>query len=183
MGLFYCAAPLSGAFGGLLATGLAQIRHDGYNRWPWIFIVEGVCLLGLLIDFKVLTYKDHYDYIRSLDSVLLTTYTRTNQLLDRGGTLSCPKSYETRCAWSDCSLGRRPRRFLVDMGMVTKSLKYDLYLTKLQVRMAVFNVNTILCSLNFFAIITPSVSATPNLLVTNKRQDLFVLFILAHYNL
>ena len=58
LGLFYCAAPLSGAFGGLLATGLAEIRYHGYNRkyrrdialvplltgsgWPWIFIVEGV---------------------------------------------------------------------------------------------------------------------------------------------
>lgn len=37
MGMFYCAAPLSGAFGGLLATGLATIKHNGYNRWPWIF--------------------------------------------------------------------------------------------------------------------------------------------------
>ena len=32
MGLFYCAAPLSGAFGGLLATGLAEINFNGYNR-------------------------------------------------------------------------------------------------------------------------------------------------------
>jgi MFS family permease len=39
--VFYCAAPLSGAFGGLLATGLAEIRFGGYNRWPWIFFVEG----------------------------------------------------------------------------------------------------------------------------------------------
>ena len=31
--LFYCAAPLSGAFGGLLATGLAQIHTGGYNGW------------------------------------------------------------------------------------------------------------------------------------------------------
>jgi MFS family permease len=37
IGLFYCAAPLSGAFGGLLATGLATIQYNGYNRWPWIF--------------------------------------------------------------------------------------------------------------------------------------------------
>jgi len=41
MQVFYCAAPLSGAFGGLLATGLAEIRFGGYNRWPWIFFVEG----------------------------------------------------------------------------------------------------------------------------------------------
>ncbi|KAI1324291.1 MFS transporter-like protein [Xylariaceae sp. FL0255] len=42
IGYFYCAAPLSGAFGGLLATGLAKIRHGGYNRWPWIFFIEGI---------------------------------------------------------------------------------------------------------------------------------------------
>jgi MFS family permease len=35
--LFYCAAPLSGAFGGLLATGLAQIHTGGYNGWVSIF--------------------------------------------------------------------------------------------------------------------------------------------------
>lgn len=33
IGLFYCAAPLSGAFGGLLATGLSEIRTKGYNGW------------------------------------------------------------------------------------------------------------------------------------------------------
>ena len=37
LGLFYCAAPLSGAFGGLLATGLAEIRHGGYNREYFAF--------------------------------------------------------------------------------------------------------------------------------------------------
>jgi MFS family permease len=51
--LFYCAAPLSGAFGGLLATGLAEIRVNGYNGWPWIFIVEGAItvLFGMVTIF------------------------------------------------------------------------------------------------------------------------------------
>ncbi|KAH3954998.1 hypothetical protein HBH70_035880 [Parastagonospora nodorum] len=40
-GLFYCAAPLSGAFGGLLASGLAKIEVGGYEKWPWIFFIEG----------------------------------------------------------------------------------------------------------------------------------------------
>ncbi|KAI1432917.1 MFS transporter-like protein [Xylaria sp. CBS 124048] len=53
VGYFYSAAPLSGAFGGLLATGLSKIRHGGYNRWPWIFFVEGAvtALFGILCFF------------------------------------------------------------------------------------------------------------------------------------
>jgi MFS family permease len=31
IGLFYCAAPLSGAFGGLLATGLVKIHSGDYD--------------------------------------------------------------------------------------------------------------------------------------------------------
>lgn len=42
LGLWYCAAPLSGAAGGLLAAGLSQIHYRGYNSWPWIFIIEGI---------------------------------------------------------------------------------------------------------------------------------------------
>jgi MFS family permease len=42
IGIFYGAAPLSGAFGGLLATGLAQIEYGGYNRWQWIFFIEEI---------------------------------------------------------------------------------------------------------------------------------------------
>lgn len=33
IGLFYCAAPLSGAIGGLLATGLSRINTTGYHGW------------------------------------------------------------------------------------------------------------------------------------------------------
>jgi MFS family permease len=48
LGIWYCAAPLSGALGGLLAAGLSQISYGGYNSWPWIFIIEGVitCIFG-----------------------------------------------------------------------------------------------------------------------------------------
>ena len=51
IGLFYCAAPLSGAFGGLLATGLAKIHTGGYKGWPFIFFVEG----GITVLFGILT--------------------------------------------------------------------------------------------------------------------------------
>lgn len=38
IGLFYSAAPLSGAWGGLLASGLAEIKTKGYPGWPFIFV-------------------------------------------------------------------------------------------------------------------------------------------------
>jgi hypothetical protein len=43
LGLFYTAASLSGAFGGLLARGLSAIGEVGkQQKWSWIFIIEGV---------------------------------------------------------------------------------------------------------------------------------------------
>lgn len=33
VGMMYCAAPLSGAVGGLLATGLSRIHRPGYAGW------------------------------------------------------------------------------------------------------------------------------------------------------
>lgn len=32
--MFYCGAPRSGAFHGMLATGLAEIQLHENNRWP-----------------------------------------------------------------------------------------------------------------------------------------------------
>ncbi|KAF1942948.1 MFS general substrate transporter [Clathrospora elynae] len=48
IGIFYTAASLSGAFGGLLARGLNAIGPaGGFEGWRWIFIVEG--LLTVLV--------------------------------------------------------------------------------------------------------------------------------------
>lgn len=47
IGLFYTAASLSGAFGGLLARGLAEIGPRGnLEGWRWILIIEGL-MVGL----------------------------------------------------------------------------------------------------------------------------------------
>ncbi|KAI4603781.1 hypothetical protein KJ359_003601 [Pestalotiopsis sp. 9143b] len=43
IGLFYTAASLSGAFGGLLAYGISQIgTRGGLSSWRWIFVIEGL---------------------------------------------------------------------------------------------------------------------------------------------
>ncbi|USW55779.1 Putative MFS transporter superfamily [Septoria linicola] len=49
MAMFYPSSAASGAFSGLLAAGIAQMRGlGGYEGWRWIFILEGILsvLLG-----------------------------------------------------------------------------------------------------------------------------------------
>ncbi|KAG4437289.1 hypothetical protein IFR05_007227 [Cadophora sp. M221] len=65
IGLFYCAAPLSGAFGGLLATGLSQISSGGYDGWPFIFFIEGAITIvfGLLAGFFLPHTPSHSKFL------------------------------------------------------------------------------------------------------------------------
>ncbi|KAL9084400.1 MAG: hypothetical protein Q9159_005234 [Coniocarpon cinnabarinum] len=120
--LFYCAAPLSGAFGGLLATGLAEIKTDGYDGWPFIFFLEGaITLIFGLVTIAFLPHTPAHAKFLSQDERDLAA-----------------------------------KRMAVDAAHSTttgdvKEEKFDWH----WVRMALLNWNTILLSLNFFAIITP----------------------------
>ncbi|TLD32803.1 hypothetical protein PspLS_00254 [Pyricularia sp. CBS 133598] len=66
-GLFYSAAPLSGAFGGLLASGLGQISHGGYNNWPWIFFSNRRSHDGRVWDSLLLLHAQHPRRLTLLD--------------------------------------------------------------------------------------------------------------------
>lgn len=42
LGIFFCGAMLSGAFGGLFAAGIAAaFKHNHIASWRWLFIIEG----------------------------------------------------------------------------------------------------------------------------------------------
>jgi hypothetical protein len=48
MSIFFSAATIAGAFGGLLARGIMEMEGTGgLHSWQWIFILEG--LLTLLV--------------------------------------------------------------------------------------------------------------------------------------
>ncbi|RYO93285.1 hypothetical protein DL766_001405 [Monosporascus sp. MC13-8B] len=50
MAIFFSAATASGAFGGLLARGISEMRGvGGHSGWAWIFILEGVATLVVAI--------------------------------------------------------------------------------------------------------------------------------------
>ncbi|BCR90239.1 allantoate permease family MFS transporter [Aspergillus chevalieri] len=57
--LFFSAASLAGAFGGILAWGIAHMKGvGGYNGWRWIFILEGL----LTVVMSVVAYFWVYNY-------------------------------------------------------------------------------------------------------------------------
>ncbi|KAK0644309.1 high-affinity nicotinic acid transporter [Cercophora newfieldiana] len=59
MALFFSAATLAGAFGGILARGIAEMSGvGGMSAWQWIFVLEG--LLSILVSFTA--YWAIYDY-------------------------------------------------------------------------------------------------------------------------
>ncbi len=50
MALFFSAATLAGAFGGILARGISEMDGvGGIAAWAWIFILEG--LLSIMVSF------------------------------------------------------------------------------------------------------------------------------------
>lgn len=59
MALFFSAATLAGAFGGILARGIAEMSGvGGRAAWSWIFILEGI--LSILV--SIIAYWCIYDY-------------------------------------------------------------------------------------------------------------------------
>jgi len=122
IGLFYCAAPLSGAFGGLLATGLAKINSGSYHGWPFIFFVEGAITVafGILVAFFLPHTPSESKFLNEEErngAVVRMTFDA------QGSSAADDVDHET-FSW-------------------------------FWVRRALLNWNTILLSLNFFAIITP----------------------------
>jgi MFS family permease len=48
MAIFFSAATLAGAFGGLLARGISElINTGGKPGWAWIFILEGAAAIAV----------------------------------------------------------------------------------------------------------------------------------------
>ncbi|KIW01978.1 uncharacterized protein PV09_06813 [Verruconis gallopava] len=50
LGLFFCGAMISGAFGGLFAAGIAAgFKHNHIHSWRWLFIIEGAATVAFAV--------------------------------------------------------------------------------------------------------------------------------------
>lgn len=138
IGLFYCAAPLSGAFGGLLATGLARIHTSAYNGWPFIFFVEVMSFRDCLFVASLNDPKGALTVVFGLVAVFFLPNTPSDTTF-----LSSQEATAAVQRMKADSQGSSSNE--------VEAEKFDWHWVKL----AVFDVNTILLSMIFFFIITP----------------------------
>ncbi|EFQ87463.1 hypothetical protein P3342_002454 [Pyrenophora teres f. teres] len=64
--LFFSCASLAGAFGGILAYGIAHMRNvGGYAGWRWIFILEGLftILVAIIAYWFISNYPDTVSWL------------------------------------------------------------------------------------------------------------------------
>ncbi|KAF2233046.1 MFS general substrate transporter [Viridothelium virens] len=65
--LFFSAASLAGAFGGILAYGIGFMKGvGGYNGWRWIFIIEGLVtvVVSLAAYYFIANYPNEANFLR-----------------------------------------------------------------------------------------------------------------------
>ncbi|RYP21007.1 hypothetical protein DL767_009348 [Monosporascus sp. MG133] len=95
MALFFSAATLAGAFGGILARGIAEMHGvGGLSAWSWIFILEG--LLSILVSFTA--YWAIYDYPATATFLTKEERTEVERRLDEDhGHLS--NDFDVKYVW------------------------------------------------------------------------------------
>ncbi|KAG8408147.1 hypothetical protein J3459_018109 [Metarhizium acridum] len=103
IGIFYSAASLSGAFGGLLARGLSAIGpRGGLEGWRWILIIEGLLTVvaGLVA------------YLGLPNSVATATYLSAEErewavrrLTKNSSRFNLAKEYDEKFSWGEVRRG------------------------------------------------------------------------------
>ncbi|CBQ73910.1 conserved hypothetical protein [Sporisorium reilianum SRZ2] len=74
VGLFFSAATIAGAFGGLLAFGLAKVQAGKYPGWCWIFFVEGALtiLVGVIAYFVLFDGLEKAPFLTESEKIYMS---------------------------------------------------------------------------------------------------------------
>ena len=63
---YFCSVIVSAAFGGLLASGIANMNGVGdFSNWRWVFILEGIVtiIIGVIAYFKIADFPDEVNWL------------------------------------------------------------------------------------------------------------------------
>jgi MFS family permease len=83
--LYWSSVILAGAFGGLLATGIANMNGvRGLSNWRWIFILEGIItiLIGIAAYFLVSDFPKEAKWLNSEEREFVLAKTHTDESHD-----------------------------------------------------------------------------------------------------
>lgn len=73
MSFFFCSTVVAGAFGGLLAYGIANLETPTMKPWRWIFIIEGAVtsVLSIVAAFVIADWPEQTRYLNAAEKDLL----------------------------------------------------------------------------------------------------------------
>ena len=73
IGIFFSAATIAGAFGGLLAYGLAQVEAGNYEGWSFIFFIEGILtvVVGVVAYFMLFDGIEQAKFLTPTEKVYM----------------------------------------------------------------------------------------------------------------
>jgi MFS family permease len=114
--LFFSAASLAGAFGGILAWGIAHMGGvGGLHGWRWIFILEGI--LTVLVSLAAYFFISNYPLTTSWLSDEEKSYIHARLKADSDAT------HDEKFNWSDVWLAAKdPKCWLYGLAFHTLSL-------------------------------------------------------------
>ncbi|RAQ70474.1 MFS transporter [Aspergillus flavus] len=114
--LFFSAASLAGAFGGVLAWGIAHMRGvGGYNGWRWIFILEGLAtvVMSIIAYFWVYNYPSTAEFLSEKERAFIQSRLRNDNDSMR----------DEKFSWSGVlDAFKDPKVWLYGLGFHTMSL-------------------------------------------------------------
>ncbi|KAG8533029.1 uncharacterized protein KY384_001812 [Bacidia gigantensis] len=110
--LFFSAASLAGAFGGILAWGIAHMKGvGGLNGWRWIFILEGILtvLVSAASYFFIANYPDTAEFLSDRERSFIHARLAANSDATRNEAFTWSnvstafKDYKVWLATNDCT--------------------------------------------------------------------------------
>ena len=124
MAIFFSAATLAGAFGGLLARGITEMKGvGGLPGWSWIFILEGLITIVVAIAAKWVIH-DNPETARFLTNEERTEV-KSRLVQDRSGLAD---EYDVKYFWSAVKDWKIYVHMLITIGIYTPLYSISLFL-------------------------------------------------------
>ncbi|KAH8780044.1 putative nicotinamide mononucleotide transmembrane transporter protein [Diaporthe sp. PMI_573] len=124
MAIFFSAATAAGAFGGLLARGIMEMRGiGGLSGWQWIFILEGILTFFVAIS----AFKFMYDYPSTAPFLTVPERKEVTARLKRDRS-SLADEFDLKYFWAALGDWKIWVHMFITIGVYTPLYSYALFL-------------------------------------------------------